>query len=317
MITLFAFFIIFGYFKSVGDPPLLAQANMPIICVDPQEILGEPGVDFSINIKIINVTRLYSWEVILSWDKDVLEVTNVVEGPFLSQGGQYSTYFVKKIYNDKGFVRIDCTIMGGDATTNADGSGTLATITFSVKTPGTTPIHFNQTLLLTYYLNVIEHTTIDGFFYTNYPVAKFTYHPTNPSPGKSITFNASLSSDYVTGIIAEYIWDFGDENVTSTSNPIIKHTYDSAGEYNVTLTVFNGLGLSHETCRIVEVIELSSDINGDNKVNYKDLFMFAAAYGATLGDERYNPACDFNNDTKVDYKDLFILAAEYGREVDP
>ena len=400
--------------------PLKAETST-MIYLDPSEVLGGPrGSSFTVDVNIMDVVDLYSWEVILSWDKDVLEVTNVVEGPFLSQGGQYSTYFVKKIYNDKGFVRIDCTIMGGDATTNADGSGTLATITFSVKTPGTTTLHFNQTLLLTYYLEEIEHTTTDGFFHTNYPAAEFNYYPVNPAPGESITFNAS-SSKPNGGYITTYTWDFGDGNITSASSPLITHVYDNEGTYNVTLTILDSEGLSdtvwqtitvsvqavhdiaiisifpsdyvvylgsavtinitienqgalaetfnltlfaNETIIIVEEVSLNAgeiitlsfqwqtsecqmnknytisaqadilegevdiednsfvdgtiwvkmpgDIDGNGKVDYKDLFTLAAAYGTKVGDDGFDASCDFNNDGKVDYKDLFTLAANYG-----
>jgi len=310
--------------------------------------------------------------------------------------------------------------MGGDATTNADGSGTLATITFSVKTPGTTPIHFNQTLLLTYYLEEIEHTTTDGFFHTNYPAAEFNYYPVNPAPGESITFNAS-SSKPNGGYITTYTWDFGDGNITSASSPLITHVYDNEGIYNVTLTILDSEGLSdtvwqtitvsvqaahdiaiisifpsdyvvylgsvvtinitienqgasaetfnltlfaNETVIIVEEVSLNAgeiitfsfqwqtsecqmnknytisaqadilegevdiednsfvdgtiwvkmpgDIDGNGKVDYKDLFTLAAAYGTKVGDDGFDASCDFNNDGKVDYKDLFTLAANYG-----
>jgi len=57
------------------------------------------------------------------------------------------------------------------------------------------------------------------------------------------------------------------------------------------------------------------DVNKDGKVDYKDLFALAAAYGARYGDDRYNVSADFNNDGKVDYKDLFTLAANYGKKI--
>jgi len=397
------------------------QAAGTVIYIDPSEVLGQGrGSSFSVNINIADVQDLYSWEVILSWDKEILEVTNVVEGPFLSQGGQYTTYFVKKIYNDKGFVRIDCTIMGGDATTNADGSGTLATITFTVKTPGTTTLHFNQTLLLTYYIEQIEHTSTDGLFYTYYPAAKFYYYPANPSPGEIVTFNAS-SSNPNEGYITSYTWNFGDGNTTSTSSPLITHIYSQEGTYNVTLTVLDSEGLTDTTWETITVsvqvthdiavisivvsshsvyygskvsvnvtvenqggsmemfnltvyanatiiyveefnlsagenatlsllwdtsecemnknytiaayadivngevdvednslvdgtvwVKMPGDIDGNGKVDYKDLFTLAASYGTKVGDDGFNASCDFNNDGKVDYKDLFTLAANYG-----
>ena len=59
---------------------------------------------------------------------------------------------------------------------------------------------------------------------------------------------------------------------------------------------------------------LDGDINLDLKVDYKDLFLLAAAYGSTIGEETYNRQCDINYDGKINYKDLFLLAANYGQK---
>ena len=59
----------------------------------------------------------------------------------------------------------------------------------------------------------------------------FTYSPENPIIGESITFNASSSYENIT----KYVWDFGDE--TNAIGETATHSYSSAGEYNVTLTV--------------------------------------------------------------------------------
>ena len=57
---------------------------------------------------------------------------------------------------------------------------------------------------------------------------------------------------------------------------------------------------------------LRSDINREGRVNYKDLFAFAALYGAKWEDINYKVECNFNIDGRIDYKGLFILAMEYG-----
>jgi RHS repeat-associated protein len=72
-------------------------------------------------------------------------------------------------------------------------------------------------------------------------LANFTYAPATPSVGEEITFDASFSYD-PDGFITNYHWDFDDGNVTNTSNPIITHTYNSAGDFSVTLTVTDNNG---------------------------------------------------------------------------
>jgi len=59
-------------------------------------------------------------------------------------------------------------------------------------------------------------------------------------------------------------------------------------------------------------ITITGDINGDGRVNYQDLFLLAAAYGSSQGEEKYNKSADLNSDGKINYQDLFLLAANYG-----
>ncbi len=60
---------------------------------------------------------------------------------------------------------------------------------------------------------------------------------------EAVTFDASQSTDD-TAIIS-YQWDFGDGTIETTANPTITHTYDSTGNYTVTLTVTDNDGLTH------------------------------------------------------------------------
>lgn len=76
------------------------------------------------------------------------------------------------------------------------------------------------------------------------PVANFTFSPPlNLSVAQAIIFNASLS-DPQCGYISNYIWDFGDGNVTSTIDPVTVHSYETPNVYNVALTVYDSEGLN-------------------------------------------------------------------------
>jgi PKD repeat protein len=70
------------------------------------------------------------------------------------------------------------------------------------------------------------------------PVADAMGHYTGVE-GEEITFDGSASSD-ADGSIDSYTWDFGDGANGSGANPT--HTYDSAGTYNITLTVIDNEG---------------------------------------------------------------------------
>ena len=75
-----------------------------------------------------------------------------------------------------------------------------------------------------------------------YPVTVFTYTPERPVAGYPVTFNASLSTPEG-GEIVNYTWDFGDENVTTVTSPVINHVYTTPGNYTVTLNVTDSEGL--------------------------------------------------------------------------
>jgi len=84
------------------------------------------------------------------------------------------------------------------------------------------------------------------------PVAKFTYEPDKPKIREEIKFNATLSFDD-DGNIVNYTWNFGDGNISYEINPT--HAYIKAGTYNVTLTVIDNDGATHQTVLQIKVTE--------------------------------------------------------------
>jgi PKD repeat protein len=67
-----------------------------------------------------------------------------------------------------------------------------------------------------------------------------------------VTFNAS-SSTPDGGTIVSYTWDFGDGNITTTSNPIITHAYETYGTFTVTLNVTDSEGKWDATSQQITV----------------------------------------------------------------
>ncbi len=85
---------------------------------------------------------------------------------------------------------------------------------------------------------------------TDYPIADFTYSPTEPLVDQTITFDAT-NSDPVGGTITEYSWKFGDDQ-TGTGNTVT-HSYSTTGTFTVNLTVTDSEGLANSTIKTITV----------------------------------------------------------------
>ena len=71
------------------------------------------------------------------------------------------------------------------------------------------------------------------------PSADYSYAPSAPTTGASISFDASSSSD-TDGTVASYSWNFGDG--TTATGRTASHTFQSAGTYTVVLAVTDNDG---------------------------------------------------------------------------
>jgi hypothetical protein len=117
------------------------------------------GDTFTISITVEDVVGLSSYDFKLVWDAFVIRPLEVSQGPFLSQDGMYSTFFLYKI--EMTYDRmIAGEMMMGPQTTS--GSGTLATITFVVVGAGGTSIDLYASKLLDIDVVNMPHSEFDG-----------------------------------------------------------------------------------------------------------------------------------------------------------
>ncbi|MEM2912266.1 MAG: dockerin type I domain-containing protein [Candidatus Bathyarchaeia archaeon] len=58
---------------------------------------------------------------------------------------------------------------------------------------------------------------------------------------------------------------------------------------------------------------LIGDINGDGKVDMKDVGIIALAFGSSLGHPRWNANADINQDGVVDINDILIVLSHFGQ----
>jgi len=82
--------------------------------------------------------------------------------------------------------------------------------------------------------------------------ALFSYNPQYPGVAQTIVFDATPSF-YKGGNITIYQWDFGDRNITTTTEGTITHSYTLDGNYTVNLTVYGNDNLVNSNTREVIV----------------------------------------------------------------
>ncbi|MGB2727362.1 MAG: S8 family serine peptidase [Halobacteriota archaeon] len=110
---------------------------------------------------------------------------------------------------------------------------------------------------------------------------------------EDVTFNGSGSYD-IDGTITDYVWDFGDG--TPRTGMTTTHTYGTAGEYTVELTVTDNDGSTDTDTAIVTVSEVPAytmhidriDMSTDSRRAGRNPFVWAVAT-VTIFDDSGNP----------------------------
>ncbi len=93
-----------------------------------------------------------------------------------------------------------------------------------------------------------------------------------------------------------------------TTNLQISTKAGATGRYNVTLASTYA-NLTHSVSVSALVI---GDVNGDCKVDIKDLVTTAIAFGKSAGSNGYSIIDDLNSDGKIDIKDLSYIGMTFG-----
>jgi PKD repeat protein len=118
-------------------------------------------------------------------------------------------------------------------------------------------------------------------------VAAFTFSPSSPAEGVTVSFDAALSSG--TGSIAFYNWNFDDGG--SGSGRTVSHRFLGAGTYRVSLTVGDTAGHVGTTTGQVKVVagsvptaafEFSPGSPNTNDTIYFNALASAAGAGRTI-----------------------------------
>lgn len=186
--------------------------------VDPPSITDPtllPGTTFQTNINLNDSVRLYEWSFNMSWDPTVLNVSNIEEGSFLNHEGDYNTTFTTNVDQENGRAYINCTLSGEPAIAAANGSGTLATVTFQVKQKWISYLDLYDIKLLNYERMGLYYTVEQDGHWDEYfnPLPLVYIDPltiVDPSlwPGTSFQINVNVANvEYLYAWTLDVTWD--------------------------------------------------------------------------------------------------------------
>lgn len=116
------------------------------------------------------------------------------------------------------------------------------------------------------------------------PLARFSVNPGDSVEGSVVEFIDSSHDD--DGVIASWLWEFGDG--TTSSEPRPSHIYNAAGVFSVTLSVADDDGTWSETY-VIEVEVLNQAPQAEFSL---DQSMLGAGTPLILNDESFDPSSD-------------------------
>ncbi len=109
------------------------------MCVIPASQAVATGSTVTVQVMVNNVTNLGAYEFELSFDPAIISYVSVGNGDFLSSTGR--TVSCPSPILTAGSVRFGC-VSQGSSPPAPNGSGVLATLTFTATAPGTSPLAF-------------------------------------------------------------------------------------------------------------------------------------------------------------------------------
>lgn len=324
------------------------HAQTTRIFMDPSDVQNiTVGNTFKINLNVSDVQNLFAWQTTVQFDPTILACQ---KSEYPASGyifaGKNQVPVTPNIDNTTGKVTSAASLLGMDS---AAGSGILNVLTFQVLVVGSTAINFSSpygedTALLDGDLNVIPATVTNGHF-TNAPlppqerhdvaVTSLSFSNSNPKQGENITISVdvlnngtfaetfNLQVSYDTGNV------IGTQAVTSlaaSQSQTLAFTWNtsvaSIGTHTITANVTNvpvdadlTNNAQSKTLKVVSSTGPNTDLNGDGKVDIKDVYVVGIAFGTEPGDKRWDPIADVNGDGVVNIMDAAIVTKDFGKGI--
>jgi hypothetical protein len=160
LVCLFLFFSAVGPIRqALGD----SGSDEIVLRVSPSSVINNSKVqseEFAVNASAVGAESLHGFVLTLSYDANLVECLSVQEGGLLRASG--NTTMFSRIDNSLGdvYASVNMTSSGAEA----NGTGSLVRLTFSVKGVGETRLSFRDVSLYDSVGSSLPYATVDGYF---------------------------------------------------------------------------------------------------------------------------------------------------------
>jgi len=323
LIPLILVIIFIAYF------PTAAHSSATILSFNPTETQLSSLQQFAVNITVSSVTDLSAWQLKISYNPTIVQCINVSIPENNIFAGHSTTGLSFKIDNQIGTITA---FNGLWETTGVSGSGVICQITFNAINPGISSLTFKDVMNLsgTYLIDskddLIPIETYDGIVTiapTDFGIYKFNVqnHNVTVLTNSSLTnfnFNSTLkflefSLNGTIGTVGSCSVSIPKELLNGTFAVLINN---KATIYSSSEDKFNNhicFTYNQGQLYIKIITTLREDLNGDRKVDAKDIAIVGKAFGSYPGNPRWNPIADLDRDLKVDAKDVATVCKAFGK----
>jgi hypothetical protein len=306
------------------------QQLTPTLYVDPPQTTFNSlvvGQRFTINIDVLNVSDLKTYEFTLSFNHNMLAVVSEsflpdanLPTPNWQINGNAGTFWANVTY---------------DSPLNSVPPITIATITFKISNYGTSPLTFTNDKLGNTTGLPMPHETVGGSVSVlNHDVAITGLVASTNETYDGRIVNVTTTAQNL-GLATENftVNIYADTNLIGTTNvlnllptqtTIIETSWNTSGYANMTAYTLSAQAtpVPYETNLTNNAltdgtvkIKITADVNGDGTVSILDLQAWDAAYGSSQGMPNWNPQADLNNDGTVDKADGMLIILNYGNHL--
>ncbi len=316
--------VVDGYFNNV----LIAH-----LYVDPPSIINptlRPPANFTVAIKVANVTDLYDYQFKLGYDTSVLNCLGVLIIPFENE-----TNFITEIgVNDNaGLIWVNVTYYPPANPLTTTQPRTLAIIFFQVEGLGTTVLDLHDTRLSDPLDGDIAHYVSDGLVSIverDVAVIDVKLSTNMTYPGRNVYINVTVANEgdlYESFNVSTYFDDtlIGKllvVDLAPDTNTTLAFTWDTTGTtpcHSYTIKAEASLvPYEMDTADNLYVdgtvkINMIGDLNGDGVINILDILIAATAFGSEPGDPNWDPRADISEPWNViNILDIVKIAVHFG-----